>query len=195
MREIEDAVQNAERSADDLAAAIARMTLGNALVHRQTDAERGRGQKLLTEVSDVFVRKGQLLGELSVVNAYSAREKLRSGELDDAIPLMRSATDHLFREGKLLMWNVPTTGVLVETLLDRGTDIDVAEAEAVIERLAATPADDGLVIRDIWLLRLHALLSRALGDEPAYRDYRDRYRAMATALGFDGHIRWAEAMP
>jgi hypothetical protein len=195
MREIEDAVQNAERSADDLAAAIARMTLGNALVHRQTDAERDRGQKLLTEVSDVFVRKGQLLGELPVVKAYSAREKLRSGELDDAIPLMRSATDHLFREGKLLMWNVPTTGILVETLLDRGTDIDVAEAEAAIERLAATPADDGLVIRDIWLLRLHALLSRALGDEPAYRAYRDRYRAMATALGFDGHTRWAEAMP
>jgi hypothetical protein len=40
-----------------------------------------------------------------------------------------------------------------------------------------------------------ALLARALGDEPAYRDYRDRYRAMATALGFEGHIKWAEAMP
>jgi hypothetical protein len=26
-------------------------------------------------------------------------------------------------------------------------------------------------------------------------DYRDRYRAMATALGFEGHIAWAEAMP
>ena len=28
-----------------------------------------------------------------------------------------------------------------------------------------------------------------------YRDYRDRYRAMATSLGFEGHIVWAEAMP
>ncbi len=195
MREIEDAVQNAERSADDLAAAIARMTLGNALVHRQTNAERDRGQKLLTEVSDVFVRKGQLLGELPVVNVYSAREKLRRGDLDDAIPLMRSATDHLFRERRLLMWSIPVTGVLVETLLDRRVDGDVAEAEAAIDRLAAAPADDGLVIRDIWLLRMRALLAHAHGDDTAYRDYRDRYRAMATSLGFEGHMKWAEAMP
>ena len=37
MREIEDALRIAERSGDDLAVAIARMTLGFALVHRQTD--------------------------------------------------------------------------------------------------------------------------------------------------------------
>jgi hypothetical protein len=53
----------------------------------------------------------------------------------------------------------------------------------------------GLVIREIWLLRLRALLARARGDEDAYRDYRDRYRAMATSLCFEGHMAWAEAMP
>ena len=87
------------------------------------------------------------------------------------------------------------TGVLVETLLDRGAESDVAEAEAAIERFAAAPADEGLVIREIWLLRMRALLARAHGDEAAYRDFRDRYRAMATSLGFEGHIAWAEAMP
>jgi hypothetical protein len=61
--------------------------------------------------------------------------------------------------------------------------------------LAATPADEGLVIRDIWLRRLRALLARAHGDDTAYRDHRDRYRAMATSLGFEGHMKWAEAMP
>jgi hypothetical protein len=82
----------------------------------------------------------------------------------------------------------------VETLLDRGADDDVAEAEAAIERLAATPADEGLAVRDIWLLRLRALLARAQRDETGYRDYRDRYRARATSLGFEGHMKWAEAM-
>ena len=57
VREIEDALQIAERSGDDLALAVARMTLGVALVHRQTAAERDRGQKLLAEVSDVFLRR------------------------------------------------------------------------------------------------------------------------------------------
>ena len=32
---------------------------------------------------------------------------------------MRAAVDHLFREGRLLGFGVPATGVLVETLLGR----------------------------------------------------------------------------
>jgi class 3 adenylate cyclase len=195
VREIEDSLRIADRSGDDFAVAIARMTLGLALVHCPTDAERDRGQKLLAEVSDVFLRQGYALGELPLVNVYLAHEWFRRGDLDEAVSLMRAAVDHLFREGQLLEWGVPATGVLVEALLDRGADGDVAEAEAAIERLAAAPADDGLVIRKIWLLRLRALLARAYGDDSAYRDYRDRYRAMARTLDFEGHIAWAEAMP
>src|SRR6201993_2986804 len=46
MREIEDALRIAERSGDDHPMWIARMTLGVALVHRQTAPERDRGQKM-----------------------------------------------------------------------------------------------------------------------------------------------------
>jgi hypothetical protein len=69
------------------------------------------------------------------------------------------------------------------------------EAEAAIIRLADAPADDGLVIREIWLLRLQALLARAHGDAAAYAHLRDRYRDMARTLDFEGHMAWAEAMP
>ena len=193
--EIEDALRIAERSSDDLALAWARLALGVALVHRPTDAERDRGQTLLAELGDVFLRRGYLLCDLPLVNVYSARERARRGDRDDAIPLIRATVDHLFREGLALMWGISATGVLVETLLDRAADADVAEAEAAIERLATAPADDGLAMRDIWLLRLRALLARAHGDETAYRDLRDRYRDMARTLGFEGHIAWAEAMP
>jgi hypothetical protein len=48
---------------------------------------------------------------------------------------------------------------------------------------------------EIWLLRLRALVARAHGDAAAYTDFRDRYRAMAKTLGFEGHITWGEAMP
>jgi class 3 adenylate cyclase len=195
MREIEDALGIVERSGDDFALAQVRMTLGVALVHRHTAAERDRGQKLLAEVSDVLVRLGYGLYELPIVDVYLARERARRGDRDDAIPLIRAAVDGLFNEGPLLSWGIQATGVLVETLLDRGSDGDVAEAQAAIERLAAAPADDRLVIREIWLLRLRALLARARGADTAYHDYRDRYRAMARSLGFEGHIAWAEAMP
>jgi class 3 adenylate cyclase len=194
MREIDDALGIAERSSDDYAVTIARMTLGMALVHRQTDAERDRGHKLLAEVAEVLLRQGHNLCELPLVNVYVAREWFWRGDRDDAISLMRSAVDHLFREERLLLWGLPAIGVLVDTLLDRSAENDVAEAEAAIQRLAAAPAEEGLVIREIWLLRLRALLARALGDA-RYREYRDRYRDMATTLGFEGHIAWAEAMP
>jgi AAA ATPase domain len=195
VREIEDALGIAERSGDDMALVFVRAILGLALVHRHTEAERDRGQKLLAEVSDVFLRRGHNLSELRLFNVYLARERARRGDPDEAIPLMFAAVDQLVRGGQLLSWGIPATGVLVETLLDRGAEGDVAEAEAAIERLAAAPADDGLVLREIWLLRLRALLARAHGEDSAYRDYRDRYRDMARSLGFEGHMKWAEAMP
>ncbi|HUO37070.1 MAG TPA: cyclase, partial [Mycobacterium sp.] len=195
MRQIVDAIQVAQRSGDDLALTYARWTLGVALVHRQTAAECDNGQQLLAEVSETFRRRECNLGELPMLDAYLGRERARRGDRNDAIALIRAAADRQFVEKRLLLWGVAATGVLVKTLLDRGADDDLAEAEAAINRLADAPADDGLVIRDVWLLRLRALLARAHGDDTAYRDYRDRYRDMARTLGFEGHIAWAEAMP
>jgi hypothetical protein len=202
MREIEDALRIAEQSGDDVAFAIARATLGIALVHRRTNTERDRGQQVLAEIREVFLRRGFFLADLPIVEVYLAREKARCGDRDGAIPLMRTAADHQFRDGRLLGWSTALTGVLVETLLDRGAKSDVVEAEAAIERLAeaaieplAAPTDEGLAVREIWLLRLRALLARAHGDAAAYADFRDRYRDMAKTLGFEGHIEWAEAMP
>jgi hypothetical protein len=194
VHEIEDAVRIAERSGDDLAVSNARATMGMALIHRHTDAERGIGHKLLAEVAEVFLRGGHNLAEVPMINLYLAREKARREDRDGAIPLGRAAVDHLFRGGQLLAWGIPATGVLVETLLDRGSDEYLVEAEAAIERLAAAPADEGLVIRDVWLLRLRALLAQAHGDAEVYVDLRDRYRNTAKTLGFEGHIAWAEAM-
>ena len=50
VREIEHALRIAERSGDDLALALARMTLGTALAHRLTAAQRDRGQKILADL-------------------------------------------------------------------------------------------------------------------------------------------------
>ena len=135
------------------------------------------------------------LCDLPLVDVYWARERARHGDRNNAVQVMRAADDQLFHEGHLLVWGTPATGVLVETLLDRRADGDMVEAKGAIERLAAAPTDDGVAVRDIWLLRMRALLAQALGDERAYRDHRDRYRATATSLGFEGHIAWAEEMP
>ena len=84
--------------------AFARLTLGVALVHRPTAAERDRGQELLAEVSDVFLRRAT-----QPVRSTDRRRLLRhvrglGAEIAmSAIPLMRAAVDDLFREGQLLV--------------------------------------------------------------------------------------------
>ena len=195
MRQIGDALRIAERSGDDLALAITRLTLGFVLVHRQTDADRDRGHKLLVEVSDLFVRRQYFLADLPIIEVYVARERHRCGDRDDAIAMMRAAIDHLVQQGRLQTWGFAATSVLVETLLDRAADGDAeAEAEAATDRLASLPAD-GSVGRDVVLSRLRAQLARARGDAAAYAQFRDRYRDTAKTLGFEGHIGWADAMP
>jgi hypothetical protein len=65
----------------------------------------------------------------------------------------------------------------------------VTRAPAVVARTdGVEPA------RDMWLLRLRAMLAGARGDAEAYGHFRDRYRDLAKAYEFDGHIAWAEAL-
>jgi class 3 adenylate cyclase len=193
LREIEDALDNAQRSGDDLSLAQAWATLGLVLVHRPTATERDRGKEILTEVRDTFLRKQHNLCDLPLVDVFLAREQARRGDCDGAIVIMRDAVDHLFVDERLSVHGAVTTGVLVETLLDRGTDDDVVEAEAAIDRLARTPTE-GVAVRNIWLLRTQAQLTRARGDAATYAQCRDRYLDMAESLDFAGHMDWAAAM-
>jgi len=65
---------------------------------------------------------------------------------------------------------------------------------AAVDSLASIPGDEW-VARDIMVLRQRPLLAKARGDEADHRELRDRCRALATSLGFAGHIQWAESMP
>jgi class 3 adenylate cyclase len=194
LRDTEEALEITERSSEDFALGFARWALGVALVHRDSPAERERGLAVLGQVRDMCLQGRFYQYLLAAVDMYTARERARRSERDTAISQMRKAIHDLFHAGQV-GYCITATGFLVEALLERGAGDDVVEAEAAIDRLAAALADEGLVIRDVRLLRLRALLARAQSDDTAYRDYRDRYRAMATELGFEGHMKWAKAMP
>jgi hypothetical protein len=169
--------------------------LGLALVHSPTDAKRDRGQLVLADVRDSLARQGHNSVALPVANIYLGRERARRGDHDAAIPVVRAAFDQLVREERLLSWGIPATGVLVETLLERGARSDLIEARVAIERLATAHTDHQVPVRDLLLLRLRALLARAHGDAAAYADLKARYSEMATSLRYEGHIAWAQAMP
>ncbi len=192
VRASEEAVQAAAGSSNNPAVSLSEYSLGVALLSRDAAADRHRGLELMVQAGDIFVRE-RVLFLAPVIELWVARERARRGDRDAAIAVMRKAVDELHQEGQLF-YGAWGTGVLVETLLDRGAQGDLAEAQKAIDRLAVLWVDDGSATREIMLLRLRALLARARGDDVAYRDYRDRYRAMAESLGFEGHIAWAEAM-
>ena len=182
----------AEQSADDVTIFGALIIRGMALIHRD-GADRQAGFEFLARMRERALSDGFSLLALPIADIHVAQEKTRTGDLDGAIAQVREVLDGLYDSGGSI-WCALATTVLVEALIQRGGEEDLREAEAAIERLAAWPTDPGLVLHEITLLRVRALLARSRGDAIAYRDYRDRYRAMATSLGFEGHMKWAEEM-
>jgi adenylate cyclase len=182
-----------ERSGDDLGVDLARGIHGLVLAY-QDGPVRERGFELLAKMRERAANDRMSLTTLPMVDIHIAREKVRTGDIGGSIELARTVVDDLFNSGGCI-WTALATSVLVEALLKRGDDGDLDEAASAIDQLAAVPTDPGFVLNEISLLRLRALLARAQGEEAAYRDHRDRYRAMATSLGFEGHMKWAEAMP
>ena len=189
---VDEALQIAERSGDDFALANGRLAVGLTLMHRDSPTDRERGLTVLSQLRDMCLQEHFSLSELPIIEAYTAREQGRRGDLDGAIPAARAAVDDLFQAG-LLSWSSMATAVFVEMLLARGGEADLQEAQTAIERLAAAPLDDGVVLRKIWVLRLRALLAGACGDEAAHRDFHHEYRAMVRSLGWLRHMAMADS--
>jgi hypothetical protein len=189
---VDEALQIAERSGDDFALANARLAVGLTLLHRDSPTDRERGLTVLSQLRDMCLQEHFSLSELPIIEAYTAWEQGRRGDLDGAIPAARAAVDDLFEAG-LLSWSSMATAVFVETLLARGGEAELQEAQTAIERLAVAPLDDAVVLRKIWVLRLRALLAGARGDEAAHHDFHEQYRAMVRSLGWLGHIAMADS--
>jgi class 3 adenylate cyclase len=192
VRACEDALQTAHGASNDRALGLAGYALAVGLLNRDDAADRQRGLELMMQTRDLWLRKRALF-LIPVTDVFTARETARRGDRDAAIPVMRQAVGEL-RQAEHLFYGVWGAGVLVETLLERGAQGDLAEAHEAMEWLANLAADQDSAMLDVTLLRLRALLARARGEDVAYRDLVYRYRAMAKSLGYEGHIAWAEAL-
>lgn len=193
VRMIEEAVQTAERTGNDVTLVVAKYGLGGALLMRDDAADRNRGLEIIVQARDIALRKQVGQQMVPIIDVWVARERTRRGEHDAAIPVARAVDEELHRAGRFgnALW---ATGVLGEILLERGTQDDLAEAQKTIDRLASLQAADGWAMRDITVLRLQTLLARARGDDAAYRMSASDYRAMAESLGYEGHLAWADAL-
>jgi adenylate cyclase len=191
LRDMENALHFAEACGDNNVLATAGYTLGTLLLFRGNATDRSRGRELLARAHDMCMKSQFPRSELPLIDLMRGYDMARDGDYDNALPPMRKAADE-FSIQHQFVYLVGAIPLLVETLIGRGAPGDLDEAEARVERLAAIPGDEWLA-RDIMVLRLHTLLAWARGDA-GYADLRDRYRALATSLGFEGHMQWAEEL-
>ena len=137
VRACEDALQTAHRASNDRAVGLAGYALAIGLLNQDAAADRHRGLELMMQTRDLWLRKRALF-LIPVTDVFTARERARRGDRDAAISAMRQAVDEL-RQAEHLFYGVWGTGVLVETLLERGAEGDLAEAQAG-DRLVGEPA-------------------------------------------------------
>jgi adenylate cyclase len=192
LSETADVLSNAEKSGDDVALALAQVAHGLLLTHA-APTDYGTGLELISKGREAQLRQRDLLG-VAMADIRTALMRADTGDVDDAIAIARATVNELTDSGEMLIRGA-ASAALVATLLMRGNDTDMDEAQAEIDRLAAAPVEPGFVLNELSLLRMRALVARAHGDAAAYAHLRDRYRDMAKRLGFEGHIAWAEAMP
>jgi ATP/maltotriose-dependent transcriptional regulator MalT len=125
------------------------------------------------------------------VDIELARAKARSGDLDEAIELVRPYAR--LNQDEMSVFGTAVS-VLVESVLRRGGDTAMNEAENAVTDLEAFAAGSEFVVYDVLVLRLRTLIVRAQGYEIACRKLVDRYRATAESFGYEGHIAMAAAM-
>jgi adenylate cyclase len=192
VRETAEAVRVAEDNADDIALGIAYMAHGMALSRRESDTEKESGLTFIRRGREMHMQR-RMFVTATMADIRIAEMLAAAGQVDRAIENVRSVVNELAENDERFM-RCPSTGVLVQLLLMRASDADIEDAATEIDRFAAMETDPGFVHKDIQLLRMRALLASAKGDDAAYRDFADRYRAMAESLGFGGHMAIAETM-
>ncbi|MGH3531357.1 MAG: adenylate/guanylate cyclase domain-containing protein, partial [Mycobacterium sp.] len=152
LQETAQLLEIAERSGDDYTLSIARFVRGLTLLAHD-GPQRADGLALLAAAREAAVQERSTLIAAVVADGVFANEKAGAGDLDGAIELSRAALAEEFASGDVIVVG-QATAVLVETLLRRGGQTDLQEAQAAIDRLAALPTEPGFVLHDIWLLRL-----------------------------------------
>ena len=190
--ETAESLEVAQRSGNNTAVAYAMLNRAIILIHNDFE-DSSAGLELLARAREMVVGEQLTVALRRLSDMELARERARSGDLSGAIDLATTVLAEQFDTGEMI-FRGPATTVLVEALLSRGSGADIEHAQRAIEGLAAVPTEPGFVLHELPLLRLRALLARARGDEPGYRQLAERFAARAHEAGFEGCVAQAGAM-
>ena len=165
----------AEKSAEDIALVLIRMTMGVALI-ASNSGDAKRGYEMLADLRQTCMKERYALNIVPGLDVTHVQLMIATGghRRRDRARACRERRN-LLSTHNYSNCDVSTSRI-VEALLARGTSADLNEAEAAVDRLAELLPRHMSALQDVSVLRLRALLAHARGDESGYRQFRDRYR-------------------
>ncbi len=129
LREIESALKEVERSSDDMAVVLLRLTLAMALIHH--GADRGRGFDSMRDLRETCIKEQFALNMLPLMDIYLTLERAQQGDVDGAVERWCAIADAMADEGKYSNMDLPLV-FTAEQLLARG---DCDGAARAVDRL------------------------------------------------------------
>ncbi len=129
LREIESALNEVERSSDDMAVVLLRLTFAMALIHHGADP--GRGFDDLRALRETCIKERFALNMLPLMDIYLTLERAQQGDIDGAVEQWWAIVARWTGAGQLSNIDVPLV-FTAEQLLSRG---DFDGAARAIDRL------------------------------------------------------------
>ena len=180
--ELDEALQVAEESGDDTALGLVKYIAG----YRAGVPGRRSRPSARTGAAGAGPRhvpaRAVLPERIAGPRISAARERARRGDRDGAIPVIRKVLNDFFEAGQLA-YGAAGTAFLVEALLDRGTEGDVAEAQS-----RDRPCGEAAGRRRFGVARHHAAAAARPGCPGPRR--RRRLPGLGGSLSRDGGIAW-----
>ena len=192
VRETAEMMERAAQTADDVNVEAARFLHAIALVQQDGPA-RSHGLTILSQARQMAVEHRSIVGFIAMIDAELGREELRTGDIDKAIERLAlgvrgcdvAGSDPHARAGR---------GVSRRSVVSPGRGRRHLSCAGRHRTTRCGADEERWCLYELPLWRTRALVARAQGDDANYRRYRDRYRARAHELGFEGHIDTADAM-
>jgi adenylate cyclase len=126
LHEMTENLSSAEQAGEDVAFGLAKSNVAFALLHRDGGL-RAYALELLGQIRDIAMRRRYSRTAIPMIDAFVAQDLALKGDLDGAIELSRGVVDEEIDGGGVIF--IPmATNVLVDAVLQRGTDADIQEA-------------------------------------------------------------------
>jgi adenylate cyclase len=184
------ALRRAESSGDIAGITVAQWAYGAVLL-RARNGSRDEAIDVLRRANATIQKHKAMTIALASVRTDLAMDAAHKGQRAESIDQLRAMAS-LIMDGGSRVFLAFVNEALVELLIDRGADDDLAEAHRIVDEWQANRP--GIPALDLWWLKSRALLAKAAGNSPDYAERTRQYLELCERMNARGRLSEARQM-